>query len=194
MAETTRARLEQGLISLLQKKPLRHIHVQDIAQESGLTRQVFYRYFHTRDDLIHWIYMKDFTTAFVGKTTVSWNEMILIMMQTLKNRAPFYQQLVRHRDDNTLYRIMRAYTENLYRRIIFYHTGHKPDPHTEFFLQFYTSGGIEMSIDWVRGGMKRPSEEFFAWLLEAMSPTLREQLIGFSIPVSLIPDPKEEVL
>lgn len=125
MAETTRARLEQGLISLLQKKPLRHIHVQDIAQESGLTRQVFYRYFHTRDDLIHWIYMKDFTTAFVGKTTVSWNEMILIMMQTLKNRAYFYQRLVRHHDDNTLYRIMRAYTENLYRRIILYHTGNK---------------------------------------------------------------------
>ena len=80
MAETTRTRLEQGLISLLQKKPLRHINVQDIARESGLTRQVFYRYFHTRDDLIYWIYMKDFTTAFTGKNMVSWHEMILIMM------------------------------------------------------------------------------------------------------------------
>ena len=192
MAETTRARLEQGLISLLQKKPLRHIHVQDIAQESGLTRQVFYRYFHTRDDLIHWIYMKDFTTAFVGKTTVSWNEMILIMMQTLKNRAYFYQRLVRHHDDNTLYRIMRAYTENLYRRIILYHTGNKSDPRTDFFLRLYTSGGVEMSIDWVRGGMDQPSEEFLEWILQAIPDSLREQLVGFPFPATLIPDPKEE--
>ena len=192
MAETTRTRLEQGLISLLQKKPLRHINVQDIARESGLTRQVFYRYFHTRDDLIYWIYMKDFTTAFTGKNMVSWHEMILIMMQTLKNRAYFYQRLVRHHDDNTLYRIMRAYTENLYRRIILYHTGSKPDPRTDFFLRLYTSGGVEMSIDWVRGGMNQSSEEFLEWILQAISASLREQLVGFPFRAALSPEPKQE--
>lgn len=187
--ESVRIRLAEGFSSLLKRKALKHISVRDITTECGLTRQVFYRYFHTRDDLLRWIYGQDFAAAFQNCENITWDEMIDRMMTALQKRREFYRRLTRSADDNTLYRIMRDYTEGLYRRMIFFHTGKEPTPFINFLLRLYTSGGIEMSIEWVRGGMNRPSGELRRWLLSGMPEPLRDQLTGFSFPASLICDP-----
>lgn len=187
--ESVRIRLAEGLSNLLKRKNLRHISVQDITKECGLTRQVFYRYFHTRDDLLRWIYGQDFAAAFQDCANIVWDEMIDRMTFALQNRREFYRRLTRCTDDNTLYRIMRDYTEGLYRRVICFHTGKEPDPLTDFLLRLYTSGGIEMSIEWVRSGMNRSPGELRVWLLEGMPKPLRDQLTGFPFPVSLVYDP-----
>lgn len=184
--ESVRIRLAEGLSSLLKRTSLKHISVRDITTECGLTRQVFYRYFHTRDDLLRWIYGQDFAAAFQDCGDIAWAEMIDRMTLALQKRRDFYRRLTRCTDDNTLYRIMREYTERLYRGVILLHTGKAPDPLTDFLLQLYTSGGIEMSIEWVRAGMHRPPEELREWLLEGMPELLRNQLTGFSFPASLV--------
>ena len=184
--ETTRIRLATGLYALLEKKALHHISVRDIARESGLTRQVFYRYFHTRDDLVRWIYLQDFSAAFSDCDTTDWDDMVLRMMMALQKRRDFYRRLVRSAEDYTFYHIMRTYTDGLYRRILCCSTGQVPDPQTDFLLQLYSGGGIEMSIAWVREGMRIPPETLRAWLLAGMPARLRAGLTGFSFPTALI--------
>ena len=112
--EHTRARLARGLEALLEHQPLRSISVSDIAQQCGLTRQVFYRYFHTRDDLIRWMYRRDFAAAFAGEEAVEWDAMVLKMLETLRRKRGLYRRMVRQADDATLYHIMLDYTCLLY--------------------------------------------------------------------------------
>lgn len=188
-ATTVRVRLAEGLSALLKRKTLHHISVRDITAECGLTRQVFYRHFHTRDDLLKWIYGNDFAAVFRDCEDITWDEMIDRMTFALQQHKDFYRRLTRCEDDNTLYRIMRDYTEGLYRRMIRFHTGKRPDLRTDFLLRLYTSGGIEMSIEWVRSGMKRAPDELHAWLLEGMPEPLKNQLTGFSFPASMVCDP-----
>ena len=188
--ESVRIRLAEGLFALLKRKTLKHISVRDITTECGLTRQVFYRYFHTRDDLLRWISGQDFAAVFQDLKHVAWEEMIDRMTLALQAHREFYYRLTRCADDNTLYRIMRDYTEGLYRRVILFRTGKAPEPFTDFLLRLYTSGGIEMSIEWVRSGMEKPPLDLRSWLLAGMPEPLREQLTGFSFPASLIYDPE----
>ncbi len=188
-AANVRVRLAEGLSVLLKRKNLHHISVRDITEECGLTRQAFYRHFHTRDDLLKWIYGHDFAAVFRDSGDIVWDEMIDRMTFALQQHRDFYRRLTRCEDDNTLYRIMRDYTEGLYRRVIYFRTRKEPDPHTDFLLRLYTSGGIEMSIEWVRSGMSRAPDELRAWLLEGMPEPLRDQLTGFSFPTAMVFDP-----
>ena len=189
--EHTRARLARGLEALLEHQPLRSISVSDIAQQCGLTRQGFYRYFHTRDDLIRWMYRRDFAAAFAGEEAVEWDAMVLKMLETLRRKRGLYRRMVRQADDATLYHIMLDYTDVLYSRIIRWRTGRPLDEEMKFLLRMYGSGGIEMATEWVRGGMARPAGELKDLFLAGMPPKLAGVLTGFAVPIACVIVPED---
>lgn len=181
-----RQRLAQALLRLLEKRRLNRICVSDITRESGLTRQAFYHYFHSRDDLIRWMYAGDFARLFADGQTVDWDALVERMLTAMCRNPDFYRRLARSADDGTLYRIMRDYTLELYAAMIAYRTGAPPDETLALLLRLYTSGGIELAVEWVRGGMRMPVEQLRELFRQAMPLRLQQQLLGYAVPAALL--------
>ena len=174
MSAPTKAKLAAALDRLVAKHPLREITVRDITEEAGVTRQVFYRYFHTRDDLIAWIYLSTFSRTF-GDEPVCWGDMTLRMLEVLTEHRDFYRRLARHPDD-TLERIMADLTVRLYTQMICSATAQLPDDEMLFLLKIHTVGGIRAAIDWMQGGMEMPPQRLRDLLYLSMPARLRDVL------------------
>ena len=181
----TRDKLWHSFCHLLETRPLRSITVQDITAEAGLTRQAFYRYFHTRDELLFWQYDRSLSRV-LGDAPLTWQEMVERMLRLLQQDAHLYRRMARQSDDDTLAQIMEAYTISLYTRIIRCQTGHPPDEELSLLLQLYVSGGIAFAMRWVRSGMQRPAQEMCRLFEAALSPRLAQALTAAAIPSSVL--------
>lgn len=181
-----RTRFAQALTELLEHKNLETISVSDIARQSGRTRQSFYHYFRDRDDLLMWMYQEEFADMFAAHDSFSWDELVLYMLRELQKKRAVYREMLRTASDQTLFRIMRAYTHTLYGRMIAYRTGKEMDERTSILLQMYSGGGIELAARWIREGMRIPIEELRELFLLGMPELLREKLVGYTAPAAVL--------
>ena len=181
-----RQQFARALIRLLEKRRLSHISVSDIARESGLTRQAFYRYFHSREDLIRWMYAEDFARLFEEEEMLDWDELSLRMLLAMQRNPGFYRRLARGTEDGTLPGVMREYTLSLYRAMIAYRTGDEPEGELALLLRLHTSGGIELAAEWLRGGVKLSAEGLRDVFRDGMPPRLQQVLLGYAVPASLL--------
>lgn len=60
----TKRMLKEGLLRLLEEKPLEKIHVNELCRESGINRATFYRHYETPNDVLAEL-EKDFASEFL---------------------------------------------------------------------------------------------------------------------------------
>ena len=84
-------RFENSLIELMQIKQLHKITVTDIAQNCNVTRQIFYRYFKDKYDLIALIYKTDYEKCICSNDTFEWEDSILCLINNLYRKKVLYQ-------------------------------------------------------------------------------------------------------
>ncbi len=182
----TKDKLADSLTELLKTRSLHDITVRDITDAAGITRQAFYRYFHTRNDLICWVYDQNFAEYFPRSGEVAWKDMIIQMMMALNTEKDLFCRLVRQSEDDTLQQIMEDYTVWLYTRIIRCNTGAEPDTEMQQLLRMYSCGGVRMAVQWVRSGMKQSPESMQDLFYKAMPPRLASALTASPVPVEII--------
>lgn len=184
--EKTRIKFSNALTELLKSKPFNKITVTDIARQCNVTRQIFYRYFEDKSDLIAYIYEKTFEQAAISHPVFVWDSFILCFIQVIYERKDFYQYAVASDPNPVLYNIFYHKTFQMYRNIIEYRTKSPIDSDTEFLLELYCRGGISLLIKWIGTGMSIPCDKLKDLFLEGMPPSIRNLITNYDIPLAAI--------
>ena len=87
--DKTKKKIASSLMNLVEKKPIDKITITDITVNCDISRQVFYRYFLDKKDLINWIYEEDCgSVIYTGEekfSIKSWLNYIIDILAEKKN-------------------------------------------------------------------------------------------------------------
>jgi len=180
-------RLAEALKNICKRKTLENITVSQIAQEAGVTRQVFYHYFDDKFELASWIhYMhlyQSLKKAMEEDMLHIWRLTITYWLQQMKKNKAFYSNVFQSASRKEFQRIIRDFFFRAYKWQMEQRMGRKPEEEEEFVLHAYLYGGMECVYEWISEGMVITVERL-AELLELAMPQLIKQWIitGENVP------------
>lgn len=175
--ENTKYKFAYALITLIKRKPLDKITVKDITEQAGMTRQTFYRNFKDKFDLVNWYFeklcLKSFKEMGISCTL---KEGLIKKFTFIKSEKEFFSEAFRYEDCNS---VMEYDYECIY---AFYHNVLKAklneiDADLDFLLRMYCRGSIDMTVEWVRSGMKQDIENIVDLLIESLPKRLEAYLL-----------------
>lgn len=168
-------RLAEALENICKRKSLENITVSQIAQEAGVTRQVFYHHFDDKFELASWIHyvhlFQSVKSAMEKETNSIWRETIRNWMYHLKDNMEFYINAFQSVSQKEFQRIIRDF---FYRAYTWHMTQNMKRELTEeeaYVLRIFIFGTMEVVYEWIAGGMVMPVERM-AELQEAAMPEM----------------------
>ena len=180
-------RLAEALENICKRKTLENITVSQIAQEAGVTRQVFYHHFDDKFELASWIHYVHLYQSVKGAleenpgrvwyfTTKNW------MYQLLENKA-FYMNAFQSVSQKEFQRIIRDFFFDSYKWQMEQRMKRNLREEEVYVLRTYLLGGMETIYEWIAGGMIMPIERMVE-LQELAMPELIKQwvLTGENVP------------
>lgn len=173
----TKYKFAYALIELIKQKPLDKVTVKDITEKAELTRQTFYRNFKDKFDLVNWYFeklcLKSFKEMGISCTL---REGLIKKFTFIKSEREFFSEAFRYEDCNSVmeydYECIYAFYRNVVNAKL---TVVEAD--LDFLLRMYCRGSIEMTVEWVRNGMKQDIENIVDLLMEALPARLEEYLL-----------------
>ncbi len=151
----------QACFILMREKPFEKITVSEIAAKAGVDRSTYYRYFKSKEEIIHLFFQcifSDYLGEIRRKQVQSLKEYVMIML------THFYQ----HKDDlilvykNKLFSIFLDVAEAQYDPCDFSTWEHALTAH----IQCYHLGGVHnLMRSWVRRGMQETPEQLSGFLV-----------------------------
>ncbi len=174
--DKTKWKIAEALKSLLRKKSLSKITVQEIIDCADVARPTFYRHFRDKYDLVNWYFQKlcDRSFFLMGKS-LTLREALTQKFAFLKSEQDFFTQAFRSEAQNSLveydYQCIHAFYTDYIRRAL----NGEMDRKLSFVLEMYCRGSIDMTAKWARDGMKQDPEEIVDGLILALPPVLSNQ-------------------
>ncbi len=166
--DNTKLAFAKALLQLLEHETLDKITVTQITRQANKTRQTFYRNFKDKEDLVNWYFEKLCLKSFKEMAdTTTLSEALIKKFTFIKSESTFFKEAFKEDDYNSL-------TNYDYRCIYnFYKEKMKLDDETDFLLQMYCHGSIEMTKDWVKNNMPLDIPTFVKLLIESMPDRLK---------------------
>lgn len=164
--QDVRYRIADALEFMMQTKPISKISVSDIMNQSGLSRQTFYRYFIDIYDLVNWLHSERNQLAFSifeeNKDVIESFNISLRMMSRYKN---FYKYIVTLEGPNSF----SAFFSNQILNACKAHIGENR-LNTEILLsiKLYAIGATKIIADWIHNQMDMPSNVLAEYLYRSM--------------------------
>ena len=116
----TKEDFAKSIKQILTYKTLDKITVKEIVDDSGMTRQTFYRYFHDKYDLVNW-YFDKLAQQTIKKMGISLTleEGLIKKFSLLKKEKDFFTEAFKSKDCNSLFDYdLQLITEYYSKRII----------------------------------------------------------------------------
>ena len=102
--DKTKKKIASSMMNLVEKKPIDKITITDITVNCDMTRQVFYRYFVDKYDLINWMYEEDCgSVIYTGEENFSIESWIKYLLDVLEEKKNFYIYAIRYDDSNKIF-------------------------------------------------------------------------------------------
>lgn len=162
MAKTTKRDLSNSLKTLLLKKPLNKVTVEDIASDCGVSRMTFYYYFADIYDLVEWTCQEEARKALAeNRTYNTWQVGFLDILQVVLENKAFvlnvYRSVGREHIEEYLYTV----TYKLLMDVIEEKAQDVSVPATDkkFIADFYKYAFVGITLNWIQGGMKEAPKE-----------------------------------
>ena len=173
--ETAKMEMAVALKECMKKTPIEDITVKQICDQSGFSRQTFYRHFLDKYDLLNWYFDRLLHESFKEMGSIETVKDGLIRKFTyIKREHILFENAFRTDVQNSL----RSHDfEMIY---AFYHdrivekTGTEPDEKISWLLEMYCRASVSMTVEWVLNGMKMPVEKLAYLMVEAMPSDLKE--------------------
>ena len=170
----TAAKMDEALLSLLEKKDFSYITVKEICEAAGVNRSTFYLHYETVTDLLgectqyitdrFLAYMKQDTAAFVSKLhDCPLEDLYLVTPEYLTpylNYVKENQRLFLKVLKNAAALRMDESYAGLLRHIIMpiLDRYHVPQEEREYLMAFYLSGLMGLIGQWLKNGCAEPVE------------------------------------
>ena len=98
--DKTKKKIASSLMNLVEKKPIDKITITDITVNCDISRQVFYRYFLDKKDLINWIYEEDCgSVIYTGEEKFSIKSWLKYIIDILAEKKNFFMHAIK--DDSS---------------------------------------------------------------------------------------------
>ncbi len=183
MSQVTKRALEQSLKTLLSKRPLESITIQDLTDECGVSRMTFYYHFKDIYDLIEWSLEEDAAKALAGmKTYDTWQKGYLQILHQLLDNRDFILCVYHSISPEQLERYLHMLTYDLLILVVNEQAKdiHVSQKDREFIANFFKYGFVGITLDWIKDGMKEDPEVMIERLSALIHGDMQKALLAYS--------------
>jgi AcrR family transcriptional regulator len=174
-------RLAEALESICKRKSLENITVSQIAQEAGVTRQVFYHHFDDKFELASWIHYvhlyQAVKSALEEDTNQIWRVSIRNWMYYLSDNKEFYWNAFQSVSPKEFQRNIREFYYDAYKWHMTQNMKRELTEEEAFVLRAYNIGIMEVIYEWIAGGMLLPVERMVDLQEMAMPEMIKKWVI-----------------
>ena len=123
MCYATKKKIADCVKTLVRKKEISKITIQDIMDETRMSRQSFYYHFKDIYDVIRWIGMNDFEEQLLGEDYASLEDWFCDMIAVLRREKVFYEKVAQEVEWPRISRYASVAIEAQLKRILSYEIG-----------------------------------------------------------------------
>jgi AcrR family transcriptional regulator len=170
-----RRQLGEAVLKLLSKKDLEAVTVSEILKEAHVSRYQYRKYFHSKEELVHWEYLHILASHardILGSK--SWSEALYKKFLVYQQYLPFFQRLFSRKDIEPIRRDNRRFVRDAYKMMLRHYGVDIKNPHIQFAVEMVVLGGEEITLHWVADGMKVPIEVMLVLFQESIPVCLSQ--------------------
>ncbi|SDX98997.1 probable dihydroxyacetone kinase regulator [Evansella caseinilytica] len=184
MSFYTKQALAGALKDMLSTKSLDRITVIELVETCKLSRQTFYYHFQDIYDLLGWIYKTEALAAINNSRSYeTWKQGLMTILEYMEaNRAlciNTYRSLGKEHLEMFLNQVLNELLGDVIDEIVDTHNISEEDK--RFIIRFYSHAFAGSLLDWIRDGLKMPSNmmvDYIERLMEGQFVDLAERFDG----------------
>lgn len=186
--DKTKKKIASSMMNLVEKKPIDKITITDITVNCDMTRQVFYRYFVDKYDLINWMYEEDCgSVIYTGEENFSIESWIKYLLDVLEEKKNFYIYAIRYDDSNKIFEnLILDKTRFYFKKIIEYKLDSKLTKQLEFLVEMTSRSLVDMLIFEIQNEMPTKKEILLSWIMNGMSKEIADLVENYEVPMAVV--------
>ena len=185
--DKTKKKIASSLMNLVEKKPIDKITITDITVNCDISRQVFYRYFLDKKDLINWIYEEDCgSVIYTGEERFSVKSWLKYIIDILAEKKNFYMHAIKDDSSETFEKLILNKTRFYLKKIIKHKTKVELTKQLEFLVEMTARALIDMIILEIESEMPVKKEILLDWLMNGMSREIADLIEEYEVPMNVV--------
>lgn len=185
--DKTKKKIASSLMNLVEKKPIDKITITDITVNCDISRQVFYRYFLDKKDLINWIYEEDCgSVIYTGEERFSVKSWLKYIIDILAEKKNFYMHAIKDDSSETFEKLILNKTRFYLKKIIKHKTKVELTKQLEFLAEMTARALVDMIIVEIESEMPVKKEILLDWLMNGMSKEISDLVEDYEVPMTVV--------
>lgn len=185
--DKTKKKIASSLMNLVEKKPIDKITITDITVNCDISRQVFYRYFLDKKDLINWIYEEDCgSVIYTGEERFSVKSWLKYIIDILAEKKNFYMHAIKDDSSKTFEKLILNKTRYYLKKIIKHKTKVELTKQLEFLVEMTARALVDMIILEIESEMPVKKEILLDWLMNGMSKEISDLIEEYEVPMNVV--------
>lgn len=185
--DKTKKKIASSLMNLVEKKPIDKITITDITVNCDISRQVFYRYFLDKKDLINWIYEEDCgSVIYTGEERFSVKSWLKYIIDILAEKKNFYMHAIKDDSSETFEKLILNKTRFYLKKIIKHKTKVELTKQLEFLVEMTARALVDMIIVEMESEIPVKKEILLDWLMNGMSKEISDLVEDYEVPMTVV--------
>ena len=185
--DKTKKKIASSLMNLVEKKPIDKITITDITVNCDISRQVFYRYFLDKKDLINWIYEEDCgSVIYTEEERFSVKSWLKYIIDILAEKNKFYMHAIKDDSSKTFEKLILNKTRFYLNKIIKHKTKVELTKQLEFLVEMTARALVDMIILEIESEMPVKKEILLDWLMNGMSKEISDLVEDYEVPMTVV--------
>lgn len=185
--DKTKKKIASSLMNLVEKKPIDKITITDITVNCDISRQVFYRYFLDKKDLINWIYEEDCgSVIYTGEERFSVKSWLKYIIDILAEKKNFYMHAIKDDSSETFEKLILNKTRFYLKKIIKHKTKVELTKQLEFLVEMTARALVDMIIVDIESEIPVKKEILLDWLMNGMSKEISDLVEDYEVPMTVV--------
>ena len=185
--DKTKKKIASSLMNLVEKKPIDKITITDITVNCDISRQVFYRYFLDKKDLINWIYEEDCgSVIYTGEEKFSIKSWLKYIIDILAEKKNIYMHAIKDDSSKAFETFILNKTRFYLKKLIKHKTATELTKQLEFLVEMTARALIDMIILEIESEMPVKKEILLDWLMNGISKEISDLVEDYEVPMTVV--------
>lgn len=185
--DKTKKKIASSMMDLLKKKPIDKITITDITVNCDMSRQLFYRYFVDKYDLINWMYEEDCgSVIYTGEEKFSLKSWIKYILEVIEEKKNFYIHAIQNDTEKIFEKLILDKTRFYLSNIIKYNTSSELTKQLEFLIEMTARSLVDMIIFEIKNELPVKKEILLDWLMNGISKEIADLVADYEVPMTVV--------
>lgn len=185
--DKTKKKIASSLMKLVEKKPIDKITITDITVNCDISRQVFYRYFLDKKDLVNWIYEEDCgSVIYTGEEKFSLKSWLKYIIDILGEKKNFYLHAIKDDSNKTFEKLILNKTRFYLIKLIKHKTKVELTKQLEFLVEMTARAIVDMIIFEIESEMPVKKEILLNWIMNGISKEISDLVGDYEVPMTVV--------